>query len=1015
MYCTLEVRGALVPMIPKRISLTNFLSYRDVSLDFNGLHVACIAGPNGAGKSSLLEAIGWAIWGQSRVATDDDVIHQGEMEARVAFVFQQGDHCYRIIRCRHRIQGTALEFQVETEAGYRVLTQRGVRATQQLICRHLKLDYDTFVNSAYLRQGRADDFMLKRPSDRKQILADLLKLDHYDCLAEKAREQLRQAKAEFVVRQSQIDEITTQLERYDSTLQTYAQLQQDLQQLEHQQETVQQQRAQFRHQEADYRNHQQQWQLKQQQLTHLETLRRQTDEDIDSLKQQIEQSEGILNQIPAIQAGLATLQALESKETSLNQHFQQYQTLQHQQQQLAAAFDEQTQAVRQQLQQSQLQLDNIQAQLTELTPILSQAQDVEAAGRQLAAARNRLRYLDNLQLQAEPLLQRQRQLQGELQQMRTRLQTRLDELQGQVKQLQARRAEQPQLEASAEEVSKTLTYLEQRRTYQEQVREKGLERRSFMEMLQTNQRTYETQLAQVDQKLQLLIHPEAACPLCERALDDHHRALVEERHRQQQQELRDELWVIREQLAVSEREIQVLRQEYRAIEAEMELYAPVLQKQGQLEARLATQSEVQNHIRHLEAEQQQLQRCLEDTSYATDLQAELQQIEQTLAQLAYDDRDHALARGQVDRLRWADIKQHEIKQARLRQQRLMDQKAKLEAAIADLTAKLQRFDQSPLKRQLAEVTAKIATLNYNIEHHQQVREALNAAQTWRMRQQELVQAQQRHPQLLEQLATLKAKRQSQQQELATLTEQMLLLKDYLQRLIYDPDQVTELESTLTSLQQQRDSLLAQLGALNQKRDHQQALQEQLQEKKQELTQVRQRQRVYQELAQAFGRNGIQAMMIENVLPQLEAETNQLLGRLSGHQLHVQFVTQRVSKRRQDKLIDTLDILIADARGTRPYETYSGGEAFRINFAIRLALARLLAQRSGMALQMLIIDEGFGTQDHEGCDRLIAAINAIADDFTCILTVTHIPHFREAFQTRIDVVKTAQGSQLVMST
>ncbi|WRH67499.1 MAG: SbcC/MukB-like Walker B domain-containing protein [Planktothrix sp. GU0601_MAG3] len=97
-----------------------------------------------------------------------------------------------------------------------------------------------------------------------------------------------------------------------------------------------------------------------------------------------------------------------------------------------------------------------------------------------------------------------------------------------------------------------------------------------------------------------------------------------------------------------------------------------------------------------------------------------------------------------------------------------------------------------------------------------------------------------------------------------------------------------------------------------------------------------------------------------------------------------------------------------------YETYSGGEAFRINFAIRLALAKLLAQRAGTSLQMLIIDEGFGTQDAEGCDRLIAAINAISSDFACILTVTHIPSLKEAFQARIEVHKTSQGSQIYLS-
>ena len=150
--------------------------------------------------------------------------------------------------------------------------------------------------------------------------------------------------------------------------------------------------------------------------------------------------------------------------------------------------------------------------------------------------------------------------------------------------------------------------------------------------------------------------------------------------------------------------------------------------------------------------------------------------------------------------------------------------------------------------------------------------------------------------------------------------------------------------------------------------------------------------------------------METILPELEAEANQILGRLTDQQLHLQFVTQR-SRRRSQKVIDTLDILIADPRGTRPYETYSGGEAFRINFAIRLALSRLLAQRSGAHLQTLLIDEGFGTQDPVGRQHLVAAINAVAPDFARILVITHIPSLQDAFPHRIEVHKGAAGSQL----
>jgi exonuclease SbcC len=128
-------------------------------------------------------------------------------------------------------------------------------------------------------------------------------------------------------------------------------------------------------------------------------------------------------------------------------------------------------------------------------------------------------------------------------------------------------------------------------------------------------------------------------------------------------------------------------------------------------------------------------------------------------------------------------------------------------------------------------------------------------------------------------------------------------------------------------------------------------------------------------------------------------------------MQVRFETQRDTK--QGNTIETLDIHITDQLGTRSYETYSGGERYRINFAIRIALSKLLAHRAGAQLQMLVIDEGFGTQDAEGRDGLIDALNAIRDDFACILAITHIQELREAFNVRIEVEKTPQGSQITV--
>jgi exonuclease SbcC len=57
----------------------------------------------------------------------------------------------------------------------------------------------------------------------------------------------------------------------------------------------------------------------------------------------------------------------------------------------------------------------------------------------------------------------------------------------------------------------------------------------------------------------------------------------------------------------------------------------------------------------------------------------------------------------------------------------------------------------------------------------------------------------------------------------------------------------------------------------------------------------------------------------------------------------------------------------------------------------------------------VIDEGFGSQDTEGRQRLIEAINLVRQDFAKILVITHIDELKDAFPTRIEVEKTLRGS------
>lgn len=163
---------------------------------------------------------------------------------------------------------------------------------------------------------------------------------------------------------------------------------------------------------------------------------------------------------------------------------------------------------------------------------------------------------------------------------------------------------------------------------------------------------------------------------------------------------------------------------------------------------------------------------------------------------------------------------------------------------------------------------------------------------------------------------------------------------------------------------------------------------------------------YQTLIKAFGRDGIPALIIENAVPQLERIANEILGQMSKGKHYVRFETQRELKSR-DGVAETLDIMIGDWTAERPYETFSGGEQLRIDYAIRFALAELLAQRAGSKVEWLTIDEGLGSQDAEHRALVLEAIKSVAGRFRRVLVITHIEDAQAAFD-QIIRFKNADG-------
>jgi exonuclease SbcC len=330
---------------------------------------------------------------------------------------------------------------------------------------------------------------------------------------------------------------------------------------------------------------------------------------------------------------------------------------------------------------------------------------------------------------------------------------------------------------------------------------------------------------------------------------------------------------------------------------------------------------------------------------------------------------------------------------------------------AEIDRSLEREDFAPeAQARLAEVDAELKTIGYDAAAHDADRrkEALGRAAEEQMLALERARAALQP--LDREIAGLRSQEETLRAGLATQQAEHAQAAANLAAAHAQAPDLEGAERELYNLQEQENLLLREIGAASQKVAVLEGLKTRRRSLEAERGELSHNVSQYKQLERAFGKDGVPALLIEQALPQIEAKANEILDRLSLGNMSIRFATQVAYKEKsREDLRETLDILISDGAGTRDYEMFSGGEAFRVNFAIRLALSEVLSQRAGARLQTLVIDEGFGSQDAQGRQRLIEAINLVRQDFAKILVITHIDELKDAFPMRIEVEKTPRGS------
>ena len=164
----------------------------------------------------------------------------------------------------------------------------------------------------------------------------------------------------------------------------------------------------------------------------------------------------------------------------------------------------------------------------------------------------------------------------------------------------------------------------------------------------------------------------------------------------------------------------------------------------------------------------------------------------------------------------------------------------------------------------------------------------------------------------------------------------------------------------------------------------------------------------EKLCVAFSRNGIPASIIANVLPEIEDTANEYLARISDNGLSLRFNTIETLKNGEKR--ETLEIEVFDGQAWRVFESFSGGEKFRVSLSIRLALSRVLTSRAGVELELLVLDEPASALDAAGREMFASIIKSLKSCFSTIIIISHLD-LAEEFSNRIHLDKSEDGTRL----
>ncbi|HEY9713061.1 MAG TPA: hypothetical protein V6C72_06305, partial [Chroococcales cyanobacterium] len=522
------------------------------------------------------------------------------------------------------------------------------------------------------------------------------------------------------------------------------------------------------------------------------------------------------------------------------------------------------------------------------------------------------------------LTQRVNELQSLIAEARIRLEAESLQQQASVNELEALLQTRTVLELQQGELRLELDVLDKTESEFELVEQRGIAKKAESETIQLRVDEIKRRQSENLEKIaELSTHNDSGpCPLCAAPIVD--RAAVIQKYRKDNEAMDSQISELGLRAAEVEHERNQLRKEYAKMKQRLDARKILDTQIGQLNERLLAVERAGENLQRIRAENELLNERLSRQDFAQVERESLVGVKAEIIKLEFDPAQFAAIQAQFRAERYAEIRYQQWQRDLAELKKLTDRTPELQLRYESLKSQLDAESYgTEVRTALHDLQGQIEVLDYDKSVHAELNKRLSELLPRTEEFRDFQRAQSEQPNVLE---TLQGCRETLNKKIEEETQLLVDLETWKNDLEDAPElgrSLAALSGALNQLKEERERLARAVAVSESELERLRGQLSQLTERRTEFDAIRSEIDDYAFLAEAFGKKGIQAVIIENAIPELEAEANRILSRLTENKMHVALVTQQRTK--SGGTLETLEILIGDEIGTRNYELYSGGE------------------------------------------------------------------------------------------